>query len=170
MSCGRRGVPRGAVGRVRGACGDGIAVQAKGLADGALYFQREKGMLGALGGTAPAAEVKVDDKVVGSVTNGSYLFVDRPPGVHKLYVRGGLTLAGFETKVQVVAGKEYYFNIGVPRTGAPGTDLLNELYAGGKGEQMRPESVLAAGMSGTAFYSLDPATGAAEIARLKVPR
>jgi hypothetical protein len=39
-----------------------------------MYFLREKGMLGAVGGTAPAAEVKVDGKTVGAVTDGSYIF------------------------------------------------------------------------------------------------
>jgi hypothetical protein len=132
-----------------------------------MYFLREKGMIGALGGSVPAAEIKVDDQVVGSVTNGSYLFADRPPGIHKLYVRGGLTMAGYETEIQLDAGKEYFFNIGVPRSGALGTDFLNQAYAGGAGEQMPAQSPLAAGLSGAAFYRLDPAAGAAEIARLK---
>src|SRR3954447_11594843 len=51
-----------------------------------LYFLREKGVLGALGGSTPAGEIKVDGKVIGAVTNGSYIFVDRPPGLRKLSV------------------------------------------------------------------------------------
>jgi len=133
-----------------------------------IYFLREKGIIGALGGTAAATEIKVDEKVVGSVTNGSYIFVDRPPGFHKLSVKTALSMA-FETDVQVAAGREYYFNIGVPTTGAPGTDLLNQVAAGGKGQQMRAQSPFPAVFSGAAFYSLDPAAGAAEIARLKAP-
>ena len=65
------------------------------------------------------------------------------------------------------AGRDYYFNVGVPPTGAPGTDILNHGFSGGGGQQMRAESPLSAGFSGAAFFSLDPATGAAEIARLK---
>ena len=133
-----------------------------------MYFLREQGVLGALGGSTPAAEVKVDGKTVGTVTNGSYIFVDRSPGPYKLSVQSGISLA-FETEVQVEAGKAYYFNIGVPKTGAPGTDLLNQAYAGGSGQQMRTQSPLSAGFSGAVFYSLDPAAGAAEIQGLKAP-
>jgi Protein of unknown function (DUF2846) len=132
-----------------------------------LYFLREKGMIGALGGTAAAAEIKVDGKIVGSVTNGSYFFVDRPPGAHRLTVKTALALAAFDTDVRVDAGREYFFNIGVPTSGAPGTDLLNQIAAGGKGQQMPAQNPLSTGFSGAAFYSLDPATGAAEIERLK---
>ncbi len=133
-----------------------------------MYFLREQGVLGALGGTAPAAEIKVDGKTVGSVTNGSYIFVDRAPGPYQLSVQSALTLA-FETEVQVEAGKAYYFNIGVPKTGAPGQDLLNQAYAGGSGQQMRAQSPLSVGFSGAVLYILDPAAGAAEIERLKAP-
>jgi hypothetical protein len=133
-----------------------------------MYFLREKGMLGALGGTVPTAEVKVDGKTVGSVTNGSYIFVDRSPGLYKLSVQSALTLA-FETEVQVEADRAYYFNIGVPKTGAPGQDLLNQAYAGGSGQQMHAQSPLSVGFSGAVFYSLDPSAGAAEIERLKAP-
>jgi hypothetical protein len=133
-----------------------------------LYFLREKGVLGALGGTTPTAEIKIDGKAVGSVTNGSYIFVDRPPGGYKLAVQSGLSMT-FETTAQVEAGKEYYFNIGVPQTGAFGTDMLNQAYAGGKGQQMPAQSPLMNGFVGAVFYTLDPATGAAEVAQLKAP-
>src|SRR4051794_25274194 len=62
-----------------------------------LYFLREKGVIGALGGSTPAGEIKVDGKVVGAVTNGSYIFVDRPAGPHKLSVQAGLSPA-FDTE------------------------------------------------------------------------
>jgi hypothetical protein len=133
-----------------------------------MYFLREKGMLGAVGGTAPAAEVTVDGKTVGAVTDGSYIFVDRAPGIYKLSVQSALSLA-FETEVQIDAGGAYYFNIGVPKTGAPGQDLLNQAYAGGSGQQMRAQAPLTTGFSGAVFYSLDPAAGAAEIQELKAP-
>jgi hypothetical protein len=133
-----------------------------------LYFLREQGVIGALGGTVPAAEIRVDGKPIGSVANGSYIFVDRSPGPYKLSVQSGISLA-FETDVQVEAGKAYYFNIGVPRTGAMGTDLVNQAYAGGSGQQMRAQSPLSAGFSGAVLYSLDPSAGASEIERLKAP-
>jgi hypothetical protein len=48
-----------------------------------------------------------------------------------------LSLA-YETEVQVEAGKSYYFNLGTPGTGKMGQGLLNQTYAGGSGQQMRP--------------------------------
>jgi len=134
-----------------------------------LYFLRQKAVIGTLGGTVPAADIKVDGKKVGAVTNGSYFFVDRPPGLHQLSAENGMTLA-YETEVQVEAGKSYYFNLGTPGTGKMGQDLLNQTYAGGSGQQMRPQSLLSAGFSGVAFYNLDPLAGAAEIERLKAPQ
>jgi hypothetical protein len=133
-----------------------------------MYFLREQGVLGALGGATPAAEIRVDGKAVGAVTNGSYIFVDRSPGPYKLSVQSGISLA-FETEVQVEAGKAYYFNIGVPKSGAPGTDLLNQAYAGGSGQPMRAQSPLSSGFSGAVLYSLDASAGASEIERLKAP-
>jgi len=133
-----------------------------------MYFLREAGVLGALGGSTPSAEIRVDGKVVGAVTNGSYIFVDRPPGVHKLSVQAGLSPA-FETETQVETGGEYYFNIGVPRGGGPGHELLSQVYAGGKGQQMQGQSPLTTGLSAAVLFTLDPATGAAEISRLKAP-
>ena len=130
-----------------------------------LYFLREQGVLGALGGAAPAADIKVDGKPVGAVTNGSYIFVDRPPGTYKLAVQSGISMA-FETEVRVEAGGAYYFGVGVPKSGAPGMDLLNTVYAGGSGQQMRGQSPMT-GFSGAVFYSLEPAFGAAQIERLK---
>src|SRR5450631_2520420 len=106
-----------------------------------LYFLREKGILGAMGGTTPAADITINGKAVGSVTNSSYIFVDRPPGVYKLAVQSGLSMT-FETEAQVEPGKEYYFNIGVQQSGKIGTDLLNQAFAGGKGEPMRAQSLL----------------------------
>jgi hypothetical protein len=133
-----------------------------------MYFLREQGVLGALGGAAPAAEIKVDGKTVGSVTNGGYIFVDRSPALYKLSVQAGISLA-FETEVQAEAGRAYYFNIGVPRTGAIGQDVLNQAYAGGSGQQMRAQSPLTTGFSAAVLYSLDPSAGAAAIERLKAP-
>jgi Protein of unknown function (DUF2846) len=81
-----------------------------------LYFLREPALISA---AIPSAEVKIDGTTVGSVASGSYFFVDRPPGLHKLSVQSGISLA-FETEAQVEAGREYYFSIGVPKTGMPG--------------------------------------------------
>jgi hypothetical protein len=127
-----------------------------------LYFLRERALLGA---ATPAAEVKIDGTTVGSVASGSYFFVDRPPGLHKLSVQSGISLA-FETEAQVEAGRDYYFGIGVPKTGMPGQDLANQAVSGASGQQMRGSFT---GFSGAVLYSLAPSAGAAEIERLKSP-
>jgi hypothetical protein len=46
---------------------------------------------------------------------------------------------------------------------------LNQVYAGGKGEEMQGQSPLMRGFSAAVLYSLDPSTGAAEVQRLKAP-
>lgn len=111
----------------------------------------------------------VDGKAVGAVTNGSFIFVDRPPGVYRLGLQIGILNMTFETDVHVDAGRDYFFNIGVPQSGAFGTDMINQAIAGGKGQQMPGRSPLMAPLSGVVFYSLDSETGAAEIERLKAP-
>jgi hypothetical protein len=134
-----------------------------------MYFMRETGIIGGLGGSAPSTIVKVDGKDVGTVTNGGYIFVDRPAGSHTLSADAeGLMpfREPFETDVQLEAGGTYYFNVGVPRTGAPGQDLVNTLYAGGKGDQMRGHGSNL--FISTVFYKLEPSVGAAEIEKLKV--
>jgi len=133
-----------------------------------MYFLREQGVVGALGGSVPAAEIKVDGRPIGAVASGSYIFVDRSPATYRLSVQSGISMA-FETDVQIDAGREYYFNVGVPRTGAIGTDFLNQAYAGGKGRPMQALSPLSSGFSGAVLYMLDASAGAAEVQRLKTP-
>jgi hypothetical protein len=133
-----------------------------------IYLLREKGIIGALGGTAATADVKVDGKTVGALRNGFYIFVDRPPGLHTLSAQTGISMA-FETEVQVEAGQVYYFDIGAPTGGGPGHQLASQLYAGGSGEVTRPKSMLSGGFSGVALYRLDPAAGAAILEQLQAP-
>jgi len=133
-----------------------------------LYFLREKGLVGAMGGTAATAEVKVDGKSVGALRNGYYLFVDRPAGAHTLTADNGVSMA-YETEIQVDAGQSYYFNIGSQAYGAPGQVLLNQAYAGGSGTPLQSKSWFAGAMSGLTIYRMDPAAGAAVMAQLQAP-
>lgn len=133
-----------------------------------LYFLREKGIVGALGGMTKSADVKVDGRTVGTVNTGSYIFVDRPPGPHVLALDNGVSMA-FETDIEVEAGRDYFLNIGPSPNGPPGQVLLNHAFAGGSGQPMRPRSGLSHLMSGATFYLLDPAAGAAALKELKPP-
>jgi Protein of unknown function (DUF2846) len=133
-----------------------------------LYFLREKGIIGALGGTAATTDIKIDGKSVGALRNGFQLFVDRPAGLHTLAADNGVSMT-FETEIQVEAGQTYYFNIGAAAGGPPGQVLLNQAYAGGSGEPMQAKSMFAGAMSGVAIYRMDAAAGAALAAQLQVP-
>lgn len=134
-----------------------------------LYFLREKGLVGALGGTGPGAEIKIDSKSVGAVANGSYIFADRPPGRYILSVENKVSMGSFETEVQVDAGQAYYFSIASSSNGAMGQELLNQGVWGGQGESMQARSPLSAGLSGVALRRLDPSTGAGVLNDLRAP-
>ena len=121
-----------------------------------------------MGGTAATAEIRVNGKSVGTVANGTYIFVDRPPGRYTLSVENKISVP-FETEVEVESGQAYYFNLGPQRSGAPGTDLLTQAISGGAGEAMTAKSVLSAGFSGVVLYRLEPSAGAKEVQGLKAP-
>jgi Protein of unknown function (DUF2846) len=131
-----------------------------------LYFLRDKGLF--IAGSTIAADVKVDGKPVGSVANGSYIFVDRSSGLHKLAVGTKLAM-DFETEVRVDSGQDYYFSIGPVTLGVPGTDLLTHAVAGVRGEEMTGQPGMNRALVGLVFYRLDHAAGAAELAQLKAP-
>ncbi|MET4515089.1 DUF2846 domain-containing protein [Bradyrhizobium sp. I1.7.5] len=98
------------------------AAQAKptGSRNARLYFLREKGIFGAMGGMAASSEILIDGKSVGKVDMGTFFFVDRPPGVHKIASHMKMSMTDYEVEVPVEAGKTYYFGVGVQRTGAIG--------------------------------------------------
>ena len=133
-----------------------------------IYFLREKGMVGAMGGTAGTADIKVDGKNIGALRNGFYLFVDRPAGTHELSVQAAVSLP-YETEIRVEAGQVYYLNLGAAPWGPPGQVLLNQAYAGGSGELLPPRAGLSGAMSGTVLYRMDPGSGAALMAQLQAP-
>ena len=134
-----------------------------------LYFLREKGLVGAMGGTGPGAEIKIDGSSVGTVANGTYIFADRPPGRHILSVENRVSMGSFETEVQVDAGQAYYFSIAPASGGGMGQELLNQGFWGGQGEPMQTRSPLSPAMSGVALRRLDPSTGAGVLNDLKAP-
>ncbi|MGA7810842.1 DUF2846 domain-containing protein [Bradyrhizobium sp.] len=132
-----------------------------------IYFSREKAIVGTTGGTAVSAEIKVDGRNVGSVSNGSCFFIDRSPGLYRLSVGNALSIA-FEAELRVEGGQNDYLGIGSPETGAAGRDFADVALAGGSGTDEEPIP-LSNALSGAAFFRLDPSTGAATIAELKDP-
>jgi hypothetical protein len=123
---------------------------------------------GAVSGGAVAANVKINGTDVGHVANGSYFFVDRPPGRHKIEVRLTTGLASHEHEAQVEAGRTYYFayNAGTAATSLPGgVPLIIPGPTGGR--QVSSSNLGTALLTGGAHLAeLDPAAGAEVVARM----
>jgi len=149
------------------------AAQAKAKPTGSrnarLYFLREKGILGAMGGLAASTEILIDGKSAGKVERGTFFVVDRPPGLTRIATHMKLAMADYEIEVPIEAGKTYYFGVGTRRGGAPVQDLLNQAIAGSSGEQIRSSSPFKASFAGAGLFRFEPATGAAAIEKLKTP-
>ncbi|WP_441233919.1 DUF2846 domain-containing protein [Bradyrhizobium sp. 930_D9_N1_4] len=134
-----------------------------------LYFLREKGIFGAMGGMATSAEIKIDGKPVGTLKMGKFFVVDRAPGLTKIASHTTMSMADYEVEVPIEAGKTYYFGVGTQRGGAPGQDLINQAIAGSSGQQIRSTSPFKSAFSGSGLFRLEPAAGAAAIEKLKKP-
>ncbi|WP_158228732.1 DUF2846 domain-containing protein [Bradyrhizobium sp. Y36] len=147
------------------------AAQAKpvGSRNARLFFLREKGILGAVGGLAASTEILIDGKSAGKVDMGTFFAVDRPPGLIKIATHMKLSIADYEIEVPIEAGKTYYFGVGTRRGGAPVQDLLNQAIAGSSGEQIRSSSPFKASFAGAGLFRFEPAAGAAAIEKLKTP-
>ena len=123
-----------------------------------LHFIRNPALIRQIG----SADIKVDGKLVGSLTTGSYLVVDRPPGPHKITVYGSIDPTGFEADINVGPGVSYYYELEpIMRINA---DALN--YAG-MGVSGKPLPGQSGSNSPFMFYSLEPTAGAASVARIR---
>jgi hypothetical protein len=149
-------------------CGATIAAaQSKAAAGSAksarLYFLRQYGLMG---GIAADTRILVNDQAVGIVEPGSYLTIDRPPGRYKLHLETKIQILpnSFETEVTVAAGQTYYFEIGVA-TSPTGAGWGSALLMGNVGKRMDGRGSF--GGNSYQFNSLDTATGAAEVRKLK---
>lgn len=134
-----------------------------------LYFLREKGIFGAMGGMVASAEIKIDGKPVGKLAMGKFFVVERPPGLTRIASHTTMSMADYEVEVPIEAGKTYYFGVGTQRGGAPGQDLINQAIAGSSGQQIRSTSPFKSAFSGSGLFRLEPAAGAAAIEKLKKP-
>jgi hypothetical protein len=124
-----------------------------------IYFIRQPTILSRLG----TADIKVDGKQLGSLSQGTYIVADRSPGTHTIAVfGGGLSSGWFETDIEVQAGVSYYFELGqIVRINA---DLMKLDSMGVTGRPLPGRSEPHAFLM---FYALDAAAGEASIARLK---
>lgn len=123
-----------------------------------LTFIRHPSVLSRLG----APDIKVDDKLVGELGVGTYFFVDRPAGTHRITVYGAMDSVGCQADVSVEPGMSYYFEMGpIVHTNMDSLNLASMGIAG------RPIPCVKSGNSPYMFYSLDSAAGAAAVAKLK---
>ncbi|MEH2511631.1 hypothetical protein V1291_002985 [Nitrobacteraceae bacterium AZCC 1564] len=122
-----------------------------------IFFIRHSSFLSGLG----KPDIKVDDKLVGSLAVGSYFVVDRPPGPHRIAVHGALDSTGWQTSLDLLPGTSYYLELGpVVRRNIDGF-RLESMDVTGQPLPGRP------GLnSAFMFYVLDPSAGAAVVARL----
>jgi hypothetical protein len=110
-------------------------------------------------GTPP---IKVDGKLVGELAARTYFVADRPAGTHKVTVYGPRDAVGCETDVSFEPGMSRYFELGpIVRTNAEAF-IIDSM-----GIMGRPVPCRFGKSSQCMFYSLDGATGAAELAKLK---
>ena len=125
---------------------------------GRLYLIRHSSVMSGYG----APPIKANGKLVGELAAGTYFVVDRPPGTHKITVYGVRDTIGCETDVSFQPGMSYYFELGpVVRTNMDG------IISDSMGVTGRPVPCRPGGSSYFMFYSLDPAAGAAVIAKLQ---
>lgn len=123
-----------------------------------LHFIRHASVLSRIG----APDIKVDDKLVGELGVGTFFFVDRPAGMHKITVYGAMDSVGCQADVRIEPGMSYYFEMGpIVHTNMDGFNLSSMGITG------QPIPCTKSGNSPYMFYSLDPAAGAAAIAKLK---
>lgn len=92
---------------------------------GLVYFYREKKFVG----MAISYNVKEEAKVIGAIANGTYFFVDAPPGTHTFVAS---TEADVTKTFDVEAGKTYFVKCGVDMgflAGRPSLVLVSEAEA-----------------------------------------
>ena len=129
-----------------------------------LYFLRQSGLFGNM---AADARVLINDKSVGIVEAGSYIVVNRPPGHYKLTVGPKIQIGPnlYDVEFTVAPGQVYYFEIGIA-TSPTGAGWGKALMAGNVGKRMDGRGTF--GGASMQFNSLDAATGAAEVKKLKL--
>ena len=132
---------------------------ASGQNNGTIYFLRPMPVLG----WATAPDIKLNDRLVGALSVGSYFVVSAPRGQHKIQVQGGLD-GGYESELQVEAGKSYFIEVGPRGDPAPGTQLITRVFSGNTFGQPMPGRGF---MGAYVFFLLDAEGGRAKLANLK---
>lgn len=126
-----------------------------------IYFMRPMPLMG----WANKPDVRLDGRLVGEISPGTYIVVRAPRGLHKIEVQGGLAGA-YESQLKVDAGKSYFIEIGAKDEYAPiGQKLIGRIMSNQtwSGQPLAGSGFWAA----YAFYLLNEQEGRAKIAQLK---
>jgi hypothetical protein len=96
-----------------------------------LYFIRHSTLVGIVN----SPEIIIDGRSVGSISTGSYILVERPPGRHTIIVSHWADFGQFVADVHVNGGETHYYEIAIATRGGGGV-LLPSL-AGEVGRPMK---------------------------------
>lgn len=123
-----------------------------------IFFIRHSSFLSRLG----KPDTKIDDELVGSLAEGSYFVVDRPPGRHRVNVSAWLDPTDWQTSMDLQPGAYYYLELGpIVRVNI---DRIKLESMGITGQPLPGQFGL---NSPFMFYVLDPSAGVAAVARLR---
>jgi hypothetical protein len=122
-----------------------------------LYFIRHSTFVGIIN----SPEIKIDGRSVGSISTGSYILVERPPGRHTIIVSHWADFGQFVADVHVNGGESYYYEIAIATRGGGGV-LLSSL-AGEVGRPMKAR----VDSGSYRLNVLDPRVGVASVSKLK---
>lgn len=126
-----------------------------------IYVLRDSALPGAIYN----ATVLLNDVEAGTVTNGSYVAIDRPPGRYKMKVRmTAIDMWAPEYTFSASAGRTYYFSYNAPDTPMYlGHGVFFTIPGSNRGKPVGERS------SSLTFHlgQLDARAGAAELAKFK---
>src|SRR5262249_25760837 len=122
-----------------------------------LYFIRHSTLVGIIN----SPEIKIDGRSVGSISTGSYIIVERPPGRHTIIVSHWADFGQFVADVHVNRGAWPYYESAQTIRGGGGVLLPSLAGEVGRPMKARVDS------GSYRLNVLDAKVGAASVLRLK---
>src|SRR3954467_9770045 len=81
---------------------------AAGAGNATIYFLRPM----PVAGWATKPDVKLDGRLIGEIRAGTYFVASAPRGQHIISIQGGGLDGGYDSNLQVEAGKTYFLEVG----------------------------------------------------------
>jgi hypothetical protein len=131
-----------------------------GQGNATIYFLRPMPVMG----WANKPDIKLDGRLIGEISPGTYFVASAQRGQHTMTIQGGLD-AGYESDLQVEAGKTYFIEVGPnPNGQAIGQQLIGRIMSNNTWGQPLPGRGF---LGAYVFYQLSDQDGRAKIATLK---